>query len=278
MYADDSARRVGDKRGEAFEPRGSLRERGRCGQRKRGPNERAVDRPRRKLAHLAELVSELVRLALPSRDLAAGVVHRSFHRGRASARLHRESPGGSLAALDDARLDPRGPADDRVCRCERVRRTDKPRDEPIAGGRDREDFERGLNDHAKRAERSHEDLIEVVSRHVLDDAPARPRDRPVGERDARPDEQIAHGAITSPPDAIGVRGDHASDGRLIGVRGIQRQELTRARENSGHVRDAHPRPHGHREISRLVVDHAREPRRADLDVCRRDVADVRLRP
>jgi len=105
---------------------------------------------------------------------------------------------------------------------ERIRRTVEPRDEPVALLRKGEHLERRLDDHAEGPKRSDEELVEVVSRDVLDDASTRARDRSVRESGAGPDEKIAHPAVAGSPETIRVRGNDPSDRRGVRVRRVER--------------------------------------------------------
>src|SRR5919204_6476723 len=241
LYARDAARDVAGEGAEGLEPDGGVRERGHRRQRKRDPHERAVHRPSRELAETIELIREVAGLPSARRDLAATVVHRPAYGGLASARLDRELPVRAFAPCDDAGVDARRPADECVGGDERVGRAAEPYDDALGGGRHRKHLEGRLEDHTERSEGSDEELVEVVSRDVLDDASSRADDRAVGEGDLRPDEEIAHAAVARSPESVRVRRDDSSDRGLARVRRIERDELARAAQRRPQIR---PRPAG----------------------------------
>src|SRR5207247_646051 len=132
-------------------------------------------------------------------------------------RLDRKNPRALRASLNDARVDPRRRTDDRVRGTERIRRTVEPRDEPVALLRKGEHLERRLDDHAEGPKRSDEELVEVVSRDVLDDASTCARVRSVRRTHIA---DIGLRARTNYPDgAVVARGLHEETRALGGVRG-----------------------------------------------------------
>ena len=98
--------------------------------------------------------------------------------------------------------------------------------------RQRRQLERGARDHGEAAERSAQELRQVVARDVLDDPAAGLGDTSVGQRDLDADDEIARRAVAVAPRAAVVGRDDAADRRAVGERRIERQPLAvRARSD-----------------------------------------------
>src|SRR5439155_3252278 len=110
---------------------------------------------------------------------------------RVASRAHQKTPGAATPSLDHDRFLARGPPDEGVRRAEGVLGAREGRDEARARVRDGQDLERRLDDDPERPERADDELVEVIAGDVLNDAASRASGRPVGEGEARADEEVA---------------------------------------------------------------------------------------
>ena len=130
--------------------------------------------------------------------------------------------------------------------------------------RQRFDLERQLRDDAERAERTGEQLAEVVAGDVLHDAAA------ALERDAAAvdgvdaDHVVAHRAVAEPARAGPVRGHDAAERGLGRAGHVDRQLLPLGGERGGKVGHADAGFDDDRHVARRVVDDAVELREVEL--------------
>jgi hypothetical protein len=170
-------------------------------------------------------------------------------------------------------------ANERVGGAERARRGRERRARRSRGRWQRQDLECRLDHDAERAERSDEQLVEVVPGHVLHDPPTGARDGPVRERGADPEQEVADASIAVAAEAVAVRRDDPADGRAArDVRRIDREELAVRRERVAERRDGHPSTDRDRQILGDVVDDAVEPAGLEHDVRHEPRTHVALRP
>jgi hypothetical protein len=121
-------------------------------------------------------------------------------------------------------------------------------------GRSRQDLERALDEDAERAEGADEELVEVIARDVLHDAAAGPRDGAVAEDGRCTDEQVADPAVPGAPESGAVRRYDPADRRRIGVRWVDGQELSGAREGGAQLGEGRARRDRDREVGGNVGD------------------------
>ena len=110
-----------------------------------------------------------------------------------------------------------------------------------------------------------EELAEVVARDVLHDAPARPDDAPVGERDAHPDHVRARRAVAERLRAAHPRRRHPAERRAPRARRVEREPLPGAPDLAVEVRERQACLCGRDEVCRLVRDESGQPRGGDDD-------------
>jgi hypothetical protein len=99
-------------------------------------------------------------------------------------------------------------------------------------GRQRRQLKRRARHHGEAAERSAQELRQVVARDVLDDAASRLGDPSISQRNFDPDDEIPRGAEAMPTGTAVVGRDDAADGRAVRTGRIERQPRRSRRRTS----------------------------------------------
>src|SRR5215472_6791199 len=91
--------------------------------------------------------------------------------------------------------------------------------------RERMKAEDGLRDHTESAEGAGDELGKVVASDVLDDFPAAPGERAVGERDSNADDEVTKRAEAQAKGAAVVGREDAANGGSFGPQRIESEAL-----------------------------------------------------
>ncbi len=132
------------------------------------------------------------------------------------------------------------------------------------------DLERGLDQHPERAERARVHAMKIVAADVLHHAPAGLHDGALGGHDRGAEDEVTRCGQVPPPGARARGGKQAADRDAVVGRRVDGQVLPALAEDGLQPREGHARLDGHREVFRLVRDHAVEAGRVEGDIVRRE--------